>query len=269
MSGPIALSEINPSEAVEVLNPDGQGGFVLICEHASNRIPAALNRLGLSDEALSSHIAWDPGARAVAATLSRDLDAPLVAAGMSRLIYDCNRPPHADSAMPARSEATDIPGNAGLDHSARLARTLAVYGPFRDGVADTLDRALAMGRLPRVLTIHSFTPVYLGRRREVDIGILHDSDSRLADAMLQVAAEDDEAATLRICRNEPYGPADGVTHTLALHAVPRGLPNVMIEIRNELLADSKGRDRIAALLGRLARGASAILSRQPALDKAG
>ena len=60
MSGPIALSEINPSEAVEVLNPDGQGGFVLICEHASNRIPAALNRLGLSDEALSSHIAWDP-----------------------------------------------------------------------------------------------------------------------------------------------------------------------------------------------------------------
>lgn len=269
MSGPNATLELSPTEVVETLNPDGQGAFVLVCEHASNHIPAALSRLGLSDDALSSHIAWDPGARAVAQTLSQDLDSPLVAAGVSRLIYDCNRPPNEPSAMPARSESTDIPGNAALDQMARLARTVSVYGPFRDRLAGLLDQALAIGRLPILMTIHSFTPVYLGNRREMDVGILHDSDTRFADALLQAASEDDEACSLRIRRNEPYGPKDGVTHTLALHAVPRGLPNVMIEIRNELLADVAGRDRIAALLGRLALRAAETMSGATSLEKTG
>lgn len=269
MSGPVSTLKLSPAEVAETLNPEGEGAFVLVCEHASNHIPESLSRLGLREEDLSSHIAWDPGARAVAKTLSRDLDSPLVAACVSRLIYDCNRPPSEPSAMPARSESTDVPGNAGLGQSARLERTRSVYGPFRDRVADVLDGALALGRLPILMTIHSFTPVYLGQRREMDIGILHDSDSRFADALLQAASEDEGAQSLRFRRNEPYGPADGVTHTLALHAVPRGLPNVMIEIRNELLADAAGRDRIAAVLGRLAKRASGLLAEGGVMEKAG
>jgi len=94
--------------------------------------------------------------------------------------------------------------------------------------------------------LHSFTPVYNGNRRDLDIGILHDTDSRLADAMLQAVPEGLSAYTIK--RNEPYGPEDGVTHTLKRHAVASNLFNVMIEIRNDLLAsDTQCRDAAAGI----------------------
>ena len=91
-------------EVVEVVNPSGAGAFVVVCEHASNFIPAGFGALGLDEAALASHIAWDPGALAVAKTLSARLDAPLVAQRVSRLLYDCNRPPEAASACKIMNE---------------------------------------------------------------------------------------------------------------------------------------------------------------------
>jgi predicted N-formylglutamate amidohydrolase len=93
--------------------------------------------------------------------------------------------------------------------------------------------------------MHSFTPVYHGRERAVELGILHDDDSRLADRMLEVAAE---APLYRTERNQPYGPEDGVTHTLILHGLSNGLRNVMIEVRNDLIADDTGQGVMADYL---------------------
>jgi len=87
-----------------------------------------------------------------------------------------------------------------------------------------------------LITVHSFTPVFKGVKRDVELGVLHDSDARLADAMLGLAGSHTAYAT---GRNEPYGPEDGVTHTLRRHAVPQGLLNVMLEIRNDLLSDAE------------------------------
>jgi predicted N-formylglutamate amidohydrolase len=97
---------------------------VLVCEHASNHVPAELFGLGASDETLASHAAWDPGAIEVAEAMALELDATLVAAQVSRLVYDCNRPPEASSAMIAKSEAHRIPGNENLDAQARSRRAL-------------------------------------------------------------------------------------------------------------------------------------------------
>lgn len=251
-----AAFSLNPDDVVEVVNPKGRGGFVLICEHASNHVPTELGDLGLGPDALESHIAWDPGARAVAMHLSVALDAPLVASRVSRLVYDCNRPTHSDSAIPACSESTDIPGNAALTEIDRVRRAVEVYGPFRDRIAGVLDKAMARGIEPIVLTIHSFTPVFLGKRRELDVGILHDVDSRLADVLLVAA----ESEGLDFRRNEPYGPEDGVTHTLALHAVPRGLANVMIEMRNDLLTTPAAQQAFAKRLARIIKSAAESLA---------
>ena len=87
---------------------------------------------------------------------------------------------------------------------------------------------------------------------EEELGVLHDDDTRLADALLAAMP-----AGLAARRNEPYGPADGVTHTLRLHALPTGRRNVMIEIRNDLIADEAGIARFAALLSGLLAGARA------------
>lgn len=229
MSG---AGDITASDAVEVINRGGAGPVVLLCEHASHHIPARFGNLGLSPADALSHAAWDPGALAVAQHLSALLDAPLVAGRVSRLVYDCNRPPDAASAMPERSEAIDVPGNHGLSQADRAAREVTIYRPFCDAVGAVLDGRQITQSPTALVTVHSFTPVFHGQTRAVEIGILHDRDTALADAML---ARADTLPHRRIARNEPYGPADGVTHSLLLHGIDRGLPNVMIEIRNDLL----------------------------------
>ena len=213
--------------APRVENPEGRQPVLLVCEHASARIPKEFQSLGLGAADLEKHIAWDPGALETAINLSRALDAPLVYSTVSRLVYDCNRPPDAESAMPVRSEDTDIPGNLHLTEDEKRRRTARFYQPFETLLSKSLNERPAVSAL---VTIHSFTPVFRGQSRAIEIGILHDADSRFADAVLQVASGYD------IQRNAPYGPADGVTHTLRRHAVPRNLLNVMIEIRNDLIA---------------------------------
>ncbi len=234
---------LSPEEGVAcaVVNPAGSSPVLLVCEHASNVIPASLQALGLDDDARQSHVAWDPGALAVAQELSRILDATLVHARFSRLVYDCNRPPEAESAMPPRSEVFDIPGNTGLTPAEREARTKALYVPFTETLSGEISRRTQQGRPPVLVTIHSFTPVYYGKQREVELGILHDADTALADAMLDAQDE----TTLLTRRNEPYGPDDGVTHTLQLHGLGNGLPNVMIEVRNDMLESPVQQKKVA------------------------
>ncbi|WP_069298706.1 N-formylglutamate amidohydrolase [Neptunicoccus sediminis] len=225
------MTASNTEDVVEVLNPAGASPVVLVCEHASSFIPPELQDLGLNRNDRLSHAAWDPGALAVAQQMAKRLDAKLVASRISRLVYDCNRPPDAPDAMPARSELVVVPGNAELDETARQSRTMAYYHPFRETLARTLSVTAAQGATPVLVTVHSFTPVYHGSPRAVEIGILHDSDTRLADAMLEAA----QASELNVQRNEPYGPEHGVTHTLKQHGLSNGYANVMLEIRNDLI----------------------------------
>lgn len=234
-------------EAVAVENPEGAGICLFVCEHASRRMPERAGNLGLDSDALVSHIAWDPGALDVAKRLSGMLDGPLVYQRFSRLVYDCNRPPESPAAMPERSEIYDIPGNHGLTDAERYARTAALYVPFHDRVSAIAAARGARGQSTVIVTVHSFTPVYMGKQRDVEIGILHDEDSRLADSMLKAA----DGGPYRVERNEPYGPEDGVTHSLKLHGLPDGHLNVMIEVRNDLIRDEVGQGVVADYLAEL------------------
>lgn len=246
-------------DAVAVENVNADGAVVLVCEHASSLLPTAAGTLGLSSEALSSHIAWDPGALAVSRLLSAKLDALLVHQRFSRLVYDCNRPPESPAAMPEKSEIYEIPGNRDLSVAERYARTAAIYIPFHDRISAELASRAAAGRPSVLVTVHSFTPVYFGKPRAVEIGILHDTDTRLADVMLDGAAK---AGRFRVERNSPYGPEDGVTHTLRLHALPAGHANVMIEVRNDLIANSVDQEVMADYLAGLIADAVSSVGRQ-------
>lgn len=213
-------------------NAQAAGRVILVCEHASRVIPAAWGTLGLTAEQSAAHIAWDPGALAVAQGLSSRLDAVLVHAQASRLVYDLNRAPDQRGAMATRSEDQEIPGNSGLTAADRMLRTAALYLPFHNALHGVIAGRIAAGRAPVVVTIHSFTPVWFGTPRAVEFGVIHDEDPTLACAILDRAA-----ATGMDCRlNQPYSAADDVTHTLRLHATPYRLPNAMLEIRNDLIA---------------------------------
>ena len=193
------------------------------------------------------------GARSLtAAELADRLDAVLVASRISRLVYDCNRPPEAPDAIPARSEVVEVPGNAHLSAAEKARRVDRFYRPFRAALA----QAIAQRSAPVLITVHSFTPIYNGKTRAVEIGVLHDSDTRLADALL---ADTSGLGPLDIRRNAPYGPEHGVTHTLKEHALPGGHLNVMLEVRSDLITDSASQDRMADLLaGWLTRALSGL-----------
>jgi predicted N-formylglutamate amidohydrolase len=237
-----ALLEEDEESPFLAVNAEGRSPFVLICEHASRQMPRRLGKLGLPDAELERHIAWDIGAEPVARLLSRLMDAPLALQRYSRLAYDCNRPPESPGAMPELSELTVIPGNQGLTAADRLARIEGLYRPFHDGVSRLLDARAAAGVKTLVVSVHSFTPVYKGNRRSVELGILHDRDTALASKLIKSFPNIDARL------NEPYGPKDGVMHTLNMHGFARGLPHAMIEIRNDLVADGRGQDEWAQRL---------------------
>ena len=241
---------------VDVVNAAGACSIVLACEHASNRIPRSLNNLGLTVSALSSHIAWDPGAAAVARLMAARLDAALVLARFSRLVIDCNRSPDASASILDVSDGCVIPGNTGLSCASRAARTKAFHAPFHARLGDLLASRHDAGDPPILVTIHSFTPVLAGKTRDVDIGVLHDSDDRLADAVLRLAHT---RFDLNVRRNAPYTPQDGVTHTLRRHALPHQYLNVMFEVRNTLVSDDAGQTSMAAGLSEVLLDALAIL----------
>jgi predicted N-formylglutamate amidohydrolase len=224
------------------VNAEGRSPYVLVCEHASRHLPRRLGSLGLSEAERESHIAWDLGAEKVARLLSRLMDAPLLLQRYSRLAYDCNRPPESADAIPEVSELTQVPGNRRLSPEDRLARMREIYRPFHDGVSLLLDRRAAGGVRSLVVSIHSFTPVYKGKPRSVELGILHDRDTTLSAKLIKSFPNIDARL------NEPYGPKDGVLHTLNMHGFARGLQHAMIEIRNDLVAAERGQDEWAQRL---------------------
>lgn len=221
----------------EVANHGGRAPICIVCEHASPAIPSSLGSLGLAEADRYSHAVWDPGAGDLARVLSERLDAPLVLARVSRLVYDCNRPPERADATPDRTETIEVPGNRDLAPEHRAARVREIYDAFHQSLADRLD---AFATPPALVTIHSFTPTWFGTQRPNEIGLLHDADDRMARAMLTAAAPDFFTEL-----NQPYSAADGVTHLLARHGTTRNLDNVMIEVRNDLLSDASAVARVA------------------------
>ncbi|SLN15791.1 N-formylglutamate amidohydrolase [Ruegeria meonggei] len=216
---------------------------LLVCEHASKRVPASLGDMGLSAEALDSHIAWDPGALAVAQQMTAQMSASLVYGGVSRLVYDCNRPPEAAGAMPTKSEDFDIPANVAMSPEERQSRIDNIYTVFSRELSDQIKQSRSS--LDLMVTIHSFTPVYHGKPRSVELGLLHGRDDRFAQAMMTTLPSDPPFVT-RL--NQPYSAADGVAHTLDAQALPNGLLNVMIEIRNDLIQTSDQQAAMASYL---------------------
>ena len=244
-TNPLGSLVAGQAAPLELVNTQGRSDIVLVCEHAGRVIPKELGSLGLSDDARSSHIAWDIGARGLSLLLSDRLDAVLAMQRYSRLVYDCNREWGASDETPDRVDFINVPGNHGLSEDQRRRRRKDIYEPFHDGVRHLIDQREQRGRKTVVVTIHSFTPVYEGRQRTVDIGIVHDRDQRLADIMLGSTSRPDG---IDIRRNEPYGPDRGVTHTLKVQALAHGLLNVMIEVRNDLIEDKTGQSKYADLL---------------------
>ena len=242
-------------EPVIVENGDGAGDFVIVCEHASNAIPERFAGLGLSDEALERHIAWDPGALDVARHMAERLDAPLVRATVSRLMIDCNRSLDAPDLIVSEADSITVPGNY-ISEEERRIRAATIHEPFHAALSRLIEARLAARRPTALVSVHSFTPVLNGLARPWAVGIIFGGDRRLADPLIAGLNDD---GSLVVGVNEPYSPADRVFYTHERHAEPRNLPSAMIEIRNDLIEDQASQRAMAVRLAGLMNEAMTAL----------
>ncbi|MCW2246995.1 putative N-formylglutamate amidohydrolase [Azospirillum fermentarium] len=231
---------------VSVLNPGSTVPVVLVCDHAGRAIPASLGRLGLAAADLDRHIAWDIGAAAVTHRLAGRFGAAAVLANYSRLVIDANRALHDPTAIPVISDEVVIPGNRAIDAHEQDRRVAALFTPYHDAIAALIAGHRAAGRVPALVSVHSFTPVMRGFARPWQVGVLWDYDPRIPVPLMERLR-----AGGRWCvgDNEPYSGRGTLGGTVETHAIPAGLPNVLIEIRQDLIADDAGAGEWAAVLG--------------------
>lgn len=236
-------------EPIEVLNEDGASPIVLLCEHASHHVPAAYDRMGLSEAELLRHIGWDIGAADVTRRLAGLLDAPAFLGAYSRLLVDLNRPIGVPSSMPLRSERTDIPANAALTPAEIDRRLARIFTPFHARVAAHLDRRSGANRPTRLVTIHSFTPVFMDVSRPWHCGILFNRSEAYTATLIRRLQAD---PSLIVAPNVPYQITQNEDYAIPVHGEARGLDAVLVEIRHDLIATRDDADawadRLAAAL---------------------
>jgi predicted N-formylglutamate amidohydrolase len=243
------LGRDDPSPVI-VTNRGGGSPFLLIGDHAGRLIPGRLGDLGLEPAAFDLHIASDIGVAGLGEALARALDACFIRQAYSRLVIDCNRRPGAEASIPAVSDRVAIPGNQGLAPADAAARQAGIYQPYQDAIAAELDRR---GET-LLVSLHSFTPVFQGFVRPWRVGVLHRGDSRLSDRMLAALKRElGEAAG----DNEPYR-MDETDNTVPLHADPRGLDYLELEVRQDLIAEPGGQAAMADLIAPLLREAAGL-----------
>lgn len=232
------------SSAFEIVHPGGRPEVLLICDHASNRVPGGLDGLGLEAALLDGHIAWDIGAGDLTRALSRRLDVPAVLSRVSRLVIDANRALDHGQSIPQLSDGVPVPGNAALGDAERGRRAAAYFAPYHAAIDARITLAKAE-RAPVLVAIHSFTPRMDGLSRPWHAGVLHDDDMRLARPVLAAFARHRE---LVIGDNQPYAGHSDLTFTLPHHAARHGLMSVALEVRQDLIGTAAAVEGWAAVL---------------------
>jgi predicted N-formylglutamate amidohydrolase len=222
--------------AFATVEGDAGLGLLFLCDHASNALPAEYGDLGLPKQEFARHIAYDIGAAAVTRALAAGLGAPAVLSCFSRLLIDANRGEDDPTLIMRLSDGAVVPGNARVDAAERVRRIARLHGPYHAAVAAAIDRGLAAGRPPLLVSVHSFTPVWRGVARRWHAGVLWDMDDRLAAPLIEALSAD---PLLVVGDNEPYSGALA-NDTLFRHGTRRGLAHALIEIRQDLIGDERG-----------------------------
>lgn len=249
MAKPAGLLGAGDPPAFELRNAQGRAEGLLLCDHASAAIPAALGNLGLDESQRRLHIAWDIGAADVTRRLSQRLDVAAILSGYSRLVIDCNRRLDDPTSIPQESDGTPVAGNRGLTPDGRAARAEACFWPYQQAIENWIAARRAAGRMPIIVSMHSFTPVMDGFERPWHIGVLANRDRRVAQPLINALRRD---PALSVGDNEPYDGRHGRGYGMMVHGEELGLPFALIEMRQDMIDTHHGAEtwanRLAPIL---------------------
>lgn len=228
----------------EIFNPEGKAKCLILCDHAGNAVPKALDNLGLAEEYLHKHCAIDIGARGVSVALAELLDAPCVLANYSRLVVDLNRYLDHPTAFVKDCEGYSVPGNVNMSEEDRRARITGIYEVYHRAVEEQLARFEARGVVPAIISVHSFTKYFYRQERPWEIGVLWAHDGRLPLPVIGNLRREG----FTVGDNEPYDARMLWGTTVNIHGDAHGFPNILFEVRNDLIADPAGEKEYAEIL---------------------
>jgi predicted N-formylglutamate amidohydrolase len=226
---------VSVDEASEIVSMGADARAIFTCEHASERLPDGWTWPDADRWLVGTHWAFDLGAADLARELAISLGAVAVLSRFSRLLVDPNRSKEAPDLFRATAEGRTVELNRDVRHGDR-SRRLALF----DGYHDAVDREVARPTSPVVLSVHSFTPVYEGVPRAVEIGVLFDEETVLAGRLGQCL----EAESFRVVMNEPYSGKAGLIYAAARHATAHGRRALELEVRQDLATDPSVRARV-------------------------
>jgi predicted N-formylglutamate amidohydrolase len=225
----------------EVINPEGKSKSLIVCDHAGNVVPRKLNYLGLDSKAFENHYAVDIGARGVALKLSKLIDAPCILANYSRLVVDLNRYLDHRTAFLTSCEDGVIPGNAEMKESDKQARIREIYEPYHAEIEKMIEGFKKRKIVPAVISVHSFTKQFYNQERPWEIGVLWVQDDRLPGYVMQSLRDKGYV----VGDNEPYDARILWGTTVNTHADSHGFPNLLYEIRNDLISTKAQQEKMA------------------------
>ncbi len=235
---------VAPWPAFELCPGAADSGVIFICDHASPAMPATYAGLHLPPEAFTRHIAYDIGAAALTRTLAAQFKAPAVLSHFSRLLIDPNRGLDDPTLIMELSDGAIIPGNHRITDEERAYRITHFWKPYRNAVQAEIANMVAVGPVPAIVSLHSFTPRWKGAKRPWQVAVLWDKDARLAKPLIADLGAD---PGLNVGDNQPY---DGALKGDTLHEIATiaGLPHVLIELRQDEIGDEAGIARWARRL---------------------
>jgi predicted N-formylglutamate amidohydrolase len=239
---PVPGEKPDTPSAFRILRPEGNGRFIVFCDHASNRIPEELGNLGLPASELDRHIAWDIGAAGVTTELSHIFDAPAILCGTSRLVVDCNRQLHAHDLIPDVSDGTVVPGNRDLSERARQLRIEQWFEPYHRAIESLIANREARGLTSIAISVHSMTECLAGNARPWQIALSSHNDRGLVEPMLEALGRPGD---IKVGDNQPYDLDPAVDYSTPFHAMRRHMPYLQVEFRQDEVADMAGQVRWA------------------------
>jgi predicted N-formylglutamate amidohydrolase len=223
--------------------PTRKADILFVCDHASNAVPKSYGTLGLDEGQFAAHIAYDIGAAQVTRALAQAYGAPAVLARWSRLLIDLNRGADDPTLVMKLSDGRIVPGNRDAGAEEVEKRLTQFYRPYHSAIAEQIAAQRSAGMVPTIVSMHSFTPVWKGFKRPWEVGVLWDKDGRLAYPLMKALAK----AGFTMGYNEPYK-GELENDCMYVHGTGNGLPHVLIEIRQDLIATREMAEAFAARL---------------------
>ena len=208
--------------------------FIVSCEHGGNNVPSKYKNLfskGRQD--LERHQGYDLGALRIARSASKALGSKLYYSEVTRLLIDLNR------SLSNRNLFSMYTKPMEAEEKKRLKESY--YLPYRSAVENEIATLLSRSDMIIHLSIHSFTPVLKGVKRNADIGLLYDparkKEKELAGQLKNAIIAQNPGLIVRY--NYPYlGTSDGFVPYLRKVF---GKPYIGMEFEfNQRLNSSKG-----------------------------